>query len=269
MKITEIKAKTILSKSQLSDFVLNPYVGCQHGCKYCYAKFMRRFSGHEGEVWGDFVDVKANAVDLIADNYKKYHGKSMTFSSVTDPYQPLEIKYQLTRKLLQKVLVFQPDLCIITKSSLVMRDIDLLKQFTDCSVFISLGFLDDELRRKIEPYASSVNARIYALKKLHENGIKTGLFVAPIFPYLSDWENIIKKTMPFADEYFFENLHIYGASKHDIYKSLFFIDRNLMKRYRDIYNQPGKYWNAERQKISDFCEYHALTYKICFHSYEN
>lgn len=265
IKINEIQAKSIFCKSQFSDFVINPYVGCQHGCKYCYAKFMQRFSGHDNEAWGSFVDIKANALDLVPSNQKKCYGKSITLSSVTDPYQPIESKYQLTRKLLQKIVHFQPDLCIITKSVLVMRDIDLLKQFANCTVIISLGFLDDAVRRKIEPCASSVNARIYALKKLHESGIKTGLFVAPIFPYLSDWQNIVQKTVSFADEYSFENLHIYKASRNEVYKSLFFIDRALMRQYSAIYDRPNCYWQEEKEKIRGFCDANSLKYRICFH----
>ena len=133
MKIKKIKAKSIIVKSNLpeGDFVINPYIGCQHGCKYCYARFMKRFTGHT-EPWGSFVDVKINAPDLIPKDTNKYKNKSIVISSVTDPYQPIERKYKLTRKILEKLVPFQPHLNLITKSDLVIRDIDLFKQFKNC-----------------------------------------------------------------------------------------------------------------------------------------
>ena len=89
MKIKEITAKSILSKSQVSDYAVNPYVGCQHACVYCYAKFMKRFTGHR-EAWGEFVDVKINAPELLAREVAKKKVGRVWISGVCDPYQPLE-----------------------------------------------------------------------------------------------------------------------------------------------------------------------------------
>ena len=99
MKIKEIKTKSIIVKSNLpdGDFVINPYIGCMHGCKYCYARFMKRFTGHT-EPLGSFVDIKINAPDLIPEGTNKYREKSIIISSVTDPYQPIEREYKITRK---------------------------------------------------------------------------------------------------------------------------------------------------------------------------
>ena len=104
MKIKEIKAKSIIVKSNLpdSDFVINPYTGCGHSCLYCYARFMKRFTNHS-EPWGDFVDVKINAPELIPENTEKYRNKTMVIGSVTDSYQPLEKKYKLTRQFLKNL----------------------------------------------------------------------------------------------------------------------------------------------------------------------
>ena len=139
LKIKEIKAKSIITKTQLpeGDFVINPYIGCMHGCIYCYARFMKRFTGHT-EPWGAFVDAKINAADLIPTDVKKYKGKRITLSSVTDAYQPVELKYKLTRKILEKLIPLQPHVDIMTKSDLVLRDIDVIKQFKDCVVAFSI-----------------------------------------------------------------------------------------------------------------------------------
>jgi len=165
MKITEIKAKSIIVKSNLpeGDYVINPYTGCQHGCKYCYARFMKRFTGHE-EPWGDFIDVKINAADLIPTNTDKYKNKTLTFGSVTDCYQPIEARYKLMRKILKKLVPLQPHIDILTKSDLVTRDIDLLKQFDNCIVALSTCAMTENLRKQLEPLAPPTKRRLAALK---------------------------------------------------------------------------------------------------------
>ncbi len=120
MKISEIQSKTILSSSKIYDYVINPYVGCQNACTYCYARFMKRFSGHK-EPWGNFVDVKTNAADLLkAEIVKKKRG-SIWVSGVCDPYQPLESKYKLTRKCLEILAHHDWPVAVQTRSTLVQR----------------------------------------------------------------------------------------------------------------------------------------------------
>lgn len=202
MKIQEIKAKSIITKTKLpeGDYVINPYTGCIHSCIYCYARFMKRFTGHT-EPWGKFVDIKINAPDLIPENTNKYKNKSIIIGSVTDPYQPIERKYKLTRKILSKLIPLQPHLDILTKSDLILRDIDLLKQFKHCIASISISLLDDKIRKELEPLAPPVNKRINALKKLHKAKIQTTAFISPIFPETTDWQEIINKTEKFTNEY--------------------------------------------------------------------
>ena len=132
MNIKEIKVKDYLTKSNLpaSDYVINPYVGCTHACKYCYASFMKRFTGHKEE-WGTFIDIKRcdKEIDL-----KKLKGKTVFMSSVTDCYNQFEEKYQLTRKILEQLIKAKAKINISTKSKLVLRDIDLLKQIENITV---------------------------------------------------------------------------------------------------------------------------------------
>jgi DNA repair photolyase len=266
LKIKEIKVKSIITKSGLPecDFVINPYVGCMHGCKYCYARFMKRFTGHK-EVWGSFVDVKINASELIPEDAEKYKDKSITIGSVTDPYQPIEIRYRLTRKILEKLLPLQPHLDLMTKSHLVVRDIDLFKQFKDCTIAISLSILDDKIRKELESLASPVNKRIKALEKLHKAGIKTVLFISPIFPEITDWEAIISKTKSFVDEYWFENLNFYPSIRNDVYKFLRKYKSQLVQKYKEIYTNGNDYWIIEERRIREFCEKNKIVYRIYFH----
>ncbi len=147
MILKEIKSKSCMVKSKLTDYVINPYIGCQHGCKYCYADFIRRFQ-HIKENWGDFVFPKVNCPELLEKELKKNKAGHIWLSSVCDCYMPLERKLKLTRKIL-KVINNSPyknkfSLEILTKSSLVKRDFDLLKKLNaelGCSLnTLLLGF---------------------------------------------------------------------------------------------------------------------------------
>jgi DNA repair photolyase len=181
MKIQEISAKSILSKSQIYDYVVNPYVGCSHSCRYCYAAFMKRFTGHK-EKWGEFVDVKINASELLTREIKKKRMGRVWVSGVCDPYQAAEKKYKLTRKCLEVLLENQWPVTIQTKSSLVLRDIELLAQFNDIEVGFSITTADDKIRKLFEPGASPIRERIHALDVLHSKGIRTFAMIAPILP---------------------------------------------------------------------------------------
>ncbi|MGA2229018.1 MAG: radical SAM protein [Syntrophobacteraceae bacterium] len=179
MNVKEIQSKTILSVSKIYSYVINPYVGCQHACSYCYARFMKRFSKHK-EPWGEFVDVKINAADLLLVEINKKKPGSVWISGVCDPYQPLEAKYKLTRKCLKILAKHYWPLIIQTRSSLVLRDMDILREVPNIEVGFSVTTADDGIRALFEPDAPSIEARLRALDELHRSGIKTYAMIGPI-----------------------------------------------------------------------------------------
>ncbi len=181
MKIKEIKAKSVLSRSQVYEYALNPYVGCQHSCLYCYAKFMKRFTGHR-ESWGEFVDIKINAPELLADEIKKKKVGRVWISGVCDPYQPVEKGYMLTRRCLEILVEKGWPFTVQTKSALVLRDIEILKRANDAEVGFTLTTADEKIRRIFEPGAAPLRKRIEALAELRLEGIKTFAMIAPILP---------------------------------------------------------------------------------------
>ncbi len=181
MKIREINAKSILSKSRVFDYALNPYVGCQHCCVYCYAKFMKRFTGHR-ERWGEFVDVKINAPELLASEVKKKKVGRVWISGVCDPYQPLEKRYVLTKRCLDILVENRWPFTVQTKSSLVLRDIEILKRSRDAEVGFTITTADEKIRKIFEPGAPPLKDRIEALADLHSQGIRTFAMIAPILP---------------------------------------------------------------------------------------
>ncbi len=266
MKLKEIKASSIITKSNLpdADYVINPYVGCMHACVYCYANFMKRFTGHM-EPWGEFVDAKINAPDLIPEKTSKYKGKSIFLSSVTDPYLSFERKYELTRKILKKLVPLEPNLGIQTKSALIVRDIDLLRQFKNCEVGLTITTTDDNIRKEVEPYASSIPNRIGALKELNEAGIKTYVFVGPIFPFLTDWKDIIEKTKDYADFYMLENLNVKGSIWKNIKTWLEQKHPELFGKYEEIYFTKNNYWIKMEKEIKEYCSENKIECRIYFH----
>lgn len=266
IKIKEIKTSSIITKSNLpdADYVINPYVGCMHSCIYCYARFMKRFTGHTEE-WGKFVDVKVNAPDLIPTKTSKYKGKLIFLASVTDAYLPLERKYQLTRKILEKLIPLQVNLGMQTKSDLLVRDIDLLKQFKNCEVGLTITTLDDSLREEIEPFTSSVQNRIKALEKLKEAGIKSYVFIGPILPFLTDWKKIILATKHSSDLYMFENLNIRGDIWSSVKKWLNERRPKLLEDYERVYFSKNNYWSKMEEEIKQFCQEQKVNYRIYFH----
>lgn len=199
MEIKTIQSKSILTPSKLpdTDFVINPYTGCRFGCTYCYASFMSRYVGKDIKDWGEFVYVKENAAELLKKDLSRLKNKgkdkSIFISSVTDPYQGLEVKYRLTRQCLEVLLNwgFEGEVSILTKSDLVLRDIDLLKQFKNVEVGLTVTSTDDQISKYFEKNAPSVTKRFEALKKLNEEGIRTYAFVGPLLPhFVSEFDKL-------------------------------------------------------------------------------
>ncbi len=181
MIIKEISSKTILSKSQVYPYVINPYTGCQHNCSYCYARFMKRFTGHK-EPWGQFVDIKINAPELLRSEIVRKSPDRVWVSGVCDPYQPLEGKFQLTRQCLEILAKYNWPVTIQTRSPLVLRDKDILTRMPGLEVGFSVTTADDAIRKIFEPNAPPIRGRIDALAELHNAGLRTFVMIAPILP---------------------------------------------------------------------------------------
>ena len=262
----EIQVKDYLTKCNLpaSDYVINPYIGCTHGCKYCYASFMKRFTGHKEE-WGTFIDIKRCDKKI---NTKKLENKTIFLSSVTDCYNQLEEKYKITRRILKELINVNCNLNISTKSKLILRDIDLLKQMKNLTVSMSINTLDENFKNDMDN-ASSIKERLSTLRTLHENGIYTVLFMSPIFPYIPNFKEIIEISKAYIDEYWFENLNLRGDYKTKI---LLYIQEKypkLINEYNDIYMKGNKkYWNDLSKEIKDYCEINNVKYINYFYHEE-
>ena len=233
--IREVSAKTIFTKSGLpaSDWVINPYNGCLFGCSYCYAAQIARWK-HPGEEWGTYLDVKMNAPELLKSELgkleKKLHRRdfgSIFFSSVTDPYVGMEAKYTRTRQCLTVLADFGYEgvINIQTKSSLVTRDIDILKRLHHVSVGCTVTTLDDTVSRFFEGNAPPVSARIDALGQLHNAGISTYAFVGPLLPTVIHEKQALVRLVDTLEKIgvetiWFEHIHLVGTVKARFYEFL-------------------------------------------------
>jgi DNA repair photolyase len=187
IKVAQVECKSALVKSRIQGmaYALNPYRGCEHGCLYCYAEFMRKYTNHQ-EPWGEFVDIKANVVDRLKVQTRKAKPGTVMLGTVTDAYQPIEEKLGLTRRCLEVLAASDFPVSIQTKSDLAQRDVDVLRRMKDAEVGLTITCPDAEVLRSFEPGAPTLQKRLDALDQLGRKGISTFAFVGPILPFFSD-----------------------------------------------------------------------------------
>ncbi len=260
MKLNEITARSILTRSRLpeADYCLNPYVGCGHGCVYCYARYMQRFSGHS-EPWGSFIDVKVNAPHLLRERLKRMCGRKgrVLLGSATDAYQQMEHRYGLTRDLLAALAESELTVSILTKSDLVLRDVDLLRRLPGCTVGLTVTAADDGLRRALEPHAPSVARRMAALRGLHAAGIATYAFIGPIVPGLTDLPAIFERLGGAVDAVWGEALNVGGGNWAGLEAALQAHFPALLPGMRARCRDTA-YWDAVEAEFRGLCDRHGL-----------
>jgi DNA repair photolyase len=185
-------------------------------------------------------------------------------SSVTDPYIPLEKKYQNTRKILEKLIETEAEVSILTKSKLVVRDIDLFKRFKNVRVGISISTLNEEFSRIIERAASKPLDRLDALKQISQAGIETYTFISPYFPGITNYKTIIEESKEYTNRFLFENLNF---RPHNIPRIMKIIKENyptLLLKYKEL-QKDRTYWDVLENEIKSYCEQKKLDYEIEFH----
>lgn len=247
MIVREIYVKSILSKSKVLDYVVNPYIGCEHGCTYCYARYVKRFTGHT-EPWGEFVDVKINAPTLL--QWETRHKKvgRVWVSGLCDPYQPLERQYSLTRRCLEILVKRNWPITIQTKSTLVLRDIDLLRGHGNVEVVLTITTANEEIKRIFEPKAPSIRERLDTLERLHSAGVKTCVMIAPILPGA---EGLIEKIVGKVDHVLVDKMNYHYADW-------------VYKRHGLEYAMTDEYFQRKKVEIAKLLEREGIPYEFEF-----
>jgi DNA repair photolyase len=196
--IRETVCNTILNRSGLSDYSLNCYTVCTHACTYCYARFMQRFHPHD-DPWGAFVDVKVNAVEVLKRQLRRAKPGSVFVSSACDGWQPVETEWRLTRRCCELLLERGFRLHVLTKSTLVLRDLDLFAG-RPAQIGITLTTLDEQLRELWEPGAASVQERLRIIEAAQRAGLQTSVMFGPLLPFLYDSQEAIDALLGQAAE---------------------------------------------------------------------
>lgn len=259
-EIREIEVRSIMTQSTLpvGGYSVNPYVGCTHACRYCYASFMKRFTKHP-EPWGSFLDVKSWEP---LKNPGKYNGSRIVIGSVTDGYNPQEATFRRTRRILEELRGCTAEIMVCTKSDLVLRDLDLLKQFPKATVSWSINTLDEAFRADMD-HAATIARRIEAMKQTYAAGIRTVCFISPIFPGITDAKAIIEQVKDFADLIWLENLNLRGQFKGSIMAYIREKYPNLLPLYEEIYNRKRTdYWKGLEVDIAQYARQHDYPYRI-------
>ena len=255
IKVGRVETKSVMTKSNgpLGGYAVNPYVGCTHGCKYCYASFMKRFTGHLEE-WGTFLDVKEWPE---IKNPEKYAGQKVIIGTVTDGYLPQEETYCRTRKILEELKDSGADILICTKSDLVLRDLDLLKEINRknmLTVSWSVNTLDEDFREDMDD-AVSIGRRLAAMKKVYDAGIRTVCFISPVFPGITDIEAIIDRAKDQCDLVWLENLNLRGGFKKTIMDYISEKHPDLVPLYEEIYTKKNRsYFEALEKKAEEIAK---------------
>ncbi len=263
MNMRYIKCKTALSNSKLPglDYSLNPYVGCQHNCAYCYGPNVLKINREE---WGEKIALKLNIPIVLSNELKRKIKGIIGISTVTDPYQPVEKKYKLTRYCLEQIKKYDFPIHIQTKSTMVNRDIDIISQISNVELMVSIASLDDNERKILEPFSSTIKDRLEILSNFSEIGIKTSVFFGPIYPTINE-EELIKALDIFkyynVKEIMLDNLHLKNGIWRNIQKKLLdhpklqkefikekFIDDSLTNHYCNILKKHAKNKNIKISK---------------------
>ncbi len=247
MIIKEVCAKTIISKSKVHDYTINPYIGCEHGCTYCYARFMKRFTGHKEE-WGRFVDVKINAARLLQREVEWKKRGRVWISGVCDPYQPIERKYKLTRRCLEILSEHNWPITVQTKSPLVARDLKLLKRFTNSEVGLTITTGDENIRKLFEPNVSSINDRIETLDKLHSSGLTTFVMIAPL---LARANGLVTQLVGKVDYVLIDKMNYHHADW-------------VYREHGLEYAMTRRFFNQKKVELSEALEKEKMSYQFLF-----
>ncbi|PYX84676.1 MAG: radical SAM protein [Acidobacteria bacterium] len=243
-------------------WTINPYRGCEFACKYCYARYTHEFMEMRDAV--DFerkIYVKQHAADLLRRDLRRVKpGEEIAIGTATDPYQPAERRYEITRAVLEEMARHQGlDIGIVTKSNLILRDVALLQQVSEHNqlyVNITITTLNTDLARLLEPRAPRPDLRLDAMRKLNQNGVAAGVICAPVLPEITDsprdLEALVRATAEAGGRYIFANPLFLKPCSAAVF--LPFLARefpHLVESYRERYESQAFLPKAYAKRISD------------------
>jgi DNA repair photolyase len=266
--VREIHARSVLVRSRIPgvSFAVNPYTGCAHGCAYCYAVFMHKYHPRS-EGWGEYVDVKVNSPEVLERDVKQLKSSdrgTVLLSSVCDPYQPEEVRYRLTRRILAILLNNGFLVSILTKSSLITRDMDILRGFKEISAGLTITGLSEDDRRLLEPRASPHKDRINVLMRLKEAGIPNWAFIGPILPGLTDLEMIFRDLEGAVDNVMVDKINLKRGTWERFEPFLAKHYPRLLPIYASLYHGDREIWDDISIRVSELGNRHNIKARLIY-----
>lgn len=251
-ELVEVHVKSVLNRVCGMGFAwsVNPYRGCVHGCPFCYARRTHWFLDEDGvRGWSTRIFVKVNAPQVLRSELARPSWKRelVAVGTATDPYQPAEARYRITRGILEVLVEFRTPASLVTRSPLVLRDLDILQDLArraGLTVCISLVTLDPELARQIEPNVALPRHRLRTVEQLSEAGVRTGVLLAPVLPGLTDsaenLDAVIRAAADSGAHFVAHNvLHLGEVTRDAFWRFLEARYPQLLPTYRDLY--PRRY----------------------------
>jgi DNA repair photolyase len=273
--IYEITCEKLLvpSRITLGEYVINPYRGCALGCLYCYAK-KTKFAQKRKQAWGTFVDAKTNVADVLnaeLDKVKK-PVRHVLIGSLTESYQPAERVYHSTRTILRILNERAISYTILTRSPLLMEDLDIIKQNSGAEIYVTVTPLVEPLRQLLEPHAVSFNERKEFVAALSRANVKVNVYVNPVFPYCYDLESLMKEFKGITPYVSFESINVQMID-WNVLKGFFnkayqqeFEKINKAFTNQDIWND---YWQQVAANLETVNTRYGYTLRTFFHSFSS
>ena len=268
VKYSQMICRTALSQSRLPSlrYSLNPYMGCEHGCVYCYSKSIFR-DRQLALNWGKFVKSKQNIPEVLERELEHKPKGTIGLSTVTDPYQPLESKLQLTRKCLEILSARDFPVSIQTKSGLILRDADLIGP-GKFDVGVTITTMDQELAGKIEPRSSRPDARAQVLEEFASRGLETWLFLGPIIPEITDSRESLEKVVEVArktgSKLMYDKLNLRPLVMESV-KPFIEVERpGLIERLPKLLNLESDWWRETSSTVKTLCAERSVRFEPAF-----
>ena len=262
MKISKCSPRQILNPCLLEghNYQVDPYIGCEHLCSYCYAL-------NKAETdWEKEILIHEDIIGQLTLEMNSLEPQSIYMGMNSDPYQPSERTFKQTRKVLELFAEKGFSVCILTKSGLVTRDIDLFRKMPNSSVGVSIAFQEERTRQMFEKNASSNKVRIEALKKLKNSGIATYTLICPVMPFITNLESVIEQVAPYSDTIWVYRLHIELENDKNWLNVKSVLDQHfpeLTDLYRKIaFSRDHPFWKGIRQKLKEIQKKKCLNLRI-------
>jgi DNA repair photolyase len=266
VRIIRCERKTILEPCAIEglgfDYQFDTYAGCEHQCHYCYAQNRPELD------WENEIGVIGNLRQKLSEELSRLPPQRIYIGMKTDPYQPAEQEYRQTREALEVLKEHDFSVSLLTKSSLVTRDMDLFKTMAGTAVGISVAFQDDEIRRQLEGNTMPKEERIRALGELKKNGIETYALICPVMPYLTDVEALIREVRPFADTIWVYPLEMKSEDDLNWKKTDSILRKHFPGKFEGFreaaFSSGHIYWKKLREKLEAIRLKDHLRMNVCF-----